>query len=153
MTGKLFKRSAKECGLLEVSCTCVSCKSINHFTRANAYYANPPIGALCGSCSTIVWSHIKESSILFELYNPAPLGENYKKFRQAIINKYLSALPTCPVCSTSNFTFLVDQNIAPQGSKATCSKCLKELEYSYYQEKETNFKNMVWWFDPEIRNV
>lgn len=66
---------------------------------------SPAVGAQCGNCHSIVWVDQRSNPILNEI---TPLtvpesGQEYREYQAAKIQRFLTSMPACPNCGSSNF--------------------------------------------------
>lgn len=104
-------------------------------SRSNA------VGAQCGNCNTVVWTNVRDNSILGEVV-PSDIpafGMEYKKYYQEKIVRFLRSMPGCPNCGERIFDRFVNNVNAPRFSDGSTWAADGTIR------TELAFDQLIWW--------
>lgn len=77
---------------------------------------SPAVGAQCGSCHSIVWVDQRMNLVLNEA-KPVDVpesGRGYRVYQMAKIQRFLSSIPACPQCGSTNFDRFINNVTHPR---------------------------------------
>ncbi len=73
-------------------------------------------GGQCANCNTIIWENVFANPVLSERRPDGvpPSGPDYRKYHVAKRLRFLSALPRCPNCGSSEHDLFVNNMVIPR---------------------------------------
>jgi len=78
-------------------------------------------GGQCSCCNTIVWVSPRENPVLSEV-RPSSVpssGDEYRKYFQEKLNRFLLALPPCPSCGETKYDRFINNVSFPRFADGT----------------------------------